>query len=167
MFNETKWFAETATFRAVTGQSSNFPQPDGTIVVATFPEIGTIPIAKEPGGTIESEGVNVRGTDTTFGLSVKKGDFIYDQNVLREVADVITETLLVLKQAFPSDVSASTDLKVCSPQDVKSIHAISSDASVAAILQEAPFRAGNVFLNGGAPISYDATNGEISFTVHK
>lgn len=167
MYNETKWYAEKETFRAVTGASANFPQGDGTIEVGTFPAKGTIPIAKEPGGTIISEGLYVRGTDTTFMTSVKKGDFIYDEDVLREVANVLSDILLELKQEFPTDISVAIDLKVCSPQDIKAIYAHSTHGSDSSILQEAPFRPGSTFLNGGAPISYDATAGEISFTVHK
>lgn len=167
MFNETKWYAETATYRAVTGVSASFPQPNGKITVATFPTKGTVPIAKTPAGTINSDGVNVVGTGTAFGSSVKKGDFLYNGTVIRKIQDVIDDTHLVLSQEFPSDLSGET-LKVCECQFFKAIYAHSSDPDAdATALQEAPFRSGGTFLNGGAPIAYDATAGEISFTVHK
>jgi hypothetical protein len=47
------------------------------------------------------------------------------------------------------------------------IVAVNTHDSADAILQEAPFSPGDRVLDGGAPMSYDATSGEISFDVHR
>jgi hypothetical protein len=173
MLNETKWFAENATYRAVTGGAFNFPLGDGTIESGDgvgsgnqFPYKGTVPRARILPGLISSTGVMVRGDDDANFDHLKKGDYLYDGNVLREILVIDTSKLLTLKEAFPSDVEDIT-IQMCERQLYKKIRAKSTHSSNAAILQEASFKAGDEFENGGAPISYDASVGEISFTVHR
>lgn len=173
MFNETEWYAEKGTYRARTGGAFNFPQGDGTILKGTgvgsgeqFPYKGTVPLARLLDGLISSTGVKVRGDDDANFDQLKKGDYLYDGNVLREILYVETSKLLTLKEEFPSDVEDIT-IQVCECQNLKAIYAKNVHTSEDAILQEAPFAPGQTFLNGGAPISYDASLGDIEFTVHR
>lgn len=178
MFNELKWYDEKGTYRAVTGGAFNFPQSDGTILKGDgtpsggqFPTKGTIPIARQYTGTITTNGVKARFASMSAAdfAKLKKGDYLYDGDVIRQIKDVLApESFLVeLEQAFPSDLNAA-DILHCERQFFKAIYARSTHASDAATaLQEAPFAVGDNFLNGGAPIAYDATAGEISFTCNK
>ena len=166
MINETFFHPETGVFNAVTGGAYNLPFYGAIVRGSVFPSIGTIPIAVTYVGTMKSTGKNVRGTGTQF-TKIIQGSYLYAGNVVREVDYVVSDTLLVLKQAFPSDLSVDTAVKVCERQYFKMIVAKNTHASAAAILQEAPFAAGRVLVGGGAPMSYDATYGEISFDVHQ
>ena len=79
--------------------------------------------------------------------------------------DVISDTLIQLEQAFPSDISTAHGLWVCRPQVYNSIYAKSTGDVDATALQEAPFAQNDTLVNGGAPISFDATAGQIDFTL--
>lgn len=164
MINETLFHNESGTFRAVTGGAYNIPNSYGDIVSGTsFPTKGTIPVAVTHIGTFQSGGKAVRGTGTQFTKFIIQGDYLYDGNVVRQIDYVVSDTLLFLKEGFPTDVSSDTAVKICSRQFFKIIIAKSTHASVNAILQEAPFVPGDHTYNGGAPVSYDATSGQISF----
>lgn len=168
MINETLWHDERAIFNAVTGQSSNFPQGDGTVTEDTFPAKGTIPLARTMTGTIESDGVNVLGTGTLFETELAVGDYLYDDDgAVRQIKHIESETKLTLRQAFPSDVSG-IDVLYCQRQRFKMV-TIESTGTVAAILQEAPFAVGRRIVTGGAPFTYDASdsNAQISFVVNE
>lgn len=166
MFNERTWHPESGVFRAVTGGAYNLVGAYGLIVYGTsFPRIGSIPPATPKPGTIISQGPNVRGTNTSFLTDVKEGYFIYAKHVVRRVRHVISDTLLVLESGFPTDIaSLGEGLWICRPQTYSSVY-IKSTGSADPTLQGAPFRQNDTFLDGGAPISYDATNGELSFEV--
>jgi hypothetical protein len=165
--DELRWHAEIATYRAVTGATSNFPNSDGVPVVATFPVKGTIPIAKVLTGTISSTGDDVRGTGTLFTKEIFPDDYIYDADAaVRRVKKVIADDLLILEAAFPVDVVGIT-LRRCDPQTFKKVQVWSSHASNAAEFQEAPLGAGQHFVTGGAPFAYDALTGAISFVCSK
>lgn len=166
MFNETMWHAERGVFRAVTGGAYNIPGAYGIIIYGSvFPTKGTIPISTPKAGTIIAQGKNVRGSGTTFLTDVRAGDYLHANDVVREVDYVVSDTLLVLKSGFPTDITSAHGLRVCTPQIYKSIYAKSTDGSNNATLQEAPFVSNDVSVNGGAPISYDAGSGQISFEV--
>jgi len=165
MLNETLFHPETGTFRAVTGGAYNLPNSYGDIVSgSSFPVKGTIPIANTHVGTFKSTGKAVRGTGTFFTKLIQ-GSFLYDGNVLRQIDYVVADDFLFLKEGFPTDVTAATAVNVCVNQFYKMILAKSTHATASATLQEAPFRPGDHTVNGGAPYSYDATTGEISFQV--
>jgi hypothetical protein len=167
MINETMFHDESAVFRAVTGSTYNIPNSYGSILSgSSFPVKGTIPVAVTRVGTFKTTGKAVRGTGTDFTKMIP-GSYLYNGTVLRRVDYILSDTLLFLIQAFPSDVSVDTAVKVCDRQYYKMIYAKSTHETDAAILQEAPFRAGDTFLDGGAPVSYDATAGEISFSLHQ
>lgn len=177
MYNETKWYDERATYRAITNGAYNFPmgvaglvKGDGGVGSGSdFPIKGTIPVAMVRTGTISSNGVEVRGSDDADFSQIKPDDYLYDGNVVRRIKSVCDDPgnkLIELWQAFPSNVNGIA-IQHCERQFFKAIYAHSTHDSDSAILQEAPFRPGSTFLNGGAPISYDATSGEISFTCHK
>lgn len=166
MFNQNEWHAEKAVFRAVTGGAYKLIGPYGTIVQgASLPLKGTIPLSSPKAGTIITQGVMVRGTNTSFKTDVREEDFLHANNVVRKVRHVISDTLLELEQAFPADISSAHGVWVCRPQVYNSIYAKSTGEADATALQEAPFRQNDTYLQGGAPISYDATAGEIDFTL--
>lgn len=171
MFNETKWYDEKATYRAVTGASGYFPRADGVPTVASFPAKGTIPIARDPAptGTISSDGTKVMAvTNMNFEtVSLKVGDYIYNADAqIRKITAILSKDLLEIESPFTVDLSGAK-LLICERQFFKAIHARNTHASDAAILQESTFIAGDSFLNGGAPIVYDATAGQISFVCSK
>jgi hypothetical protein len=168
MLNETLFHAENGAFRAQTGGAYNIPNAYGEIMRGTsFPRKGTIPEAVTREGTFKTTGKAVRGTSTQF-TKLLQGSYLYNGDVLRQIDHVVSDELMFLKQAFPSDVSVSTNVKVCERQFYKSIYAKSTHATEDATLQEAPFSPGDAFLDGGAPVAYDTTSaGEISFSVHQ
>lgn len=167
MINETLFHAENNTFRAVTGGAYNFPNSYGDIIKgSSFPIKGTIPVSLAYPGTFKSTGKNVRGTGTQFTRFII-GSYLYDGNVLRQIDYVVSDTFLVLKQGFPSDVASDTSVRICERQYFKMIIAMSTHATQSATLQEAPFRPNDRVVNGGSPWSYDATSGEISFEAHQ
>jgi hypothetical protein len=166
MFNQNQWHAEKATFRAVTGGAYRLLGPYGTIISGSvFPTKGTIPLSSPKAGTILSTGVMVRGTGTSFLTDVQQEDYIHANNVVRKVRHVISNELLELEAAFPANITTAHGLRVCRPQIYNAIYAKSSGAADVTALQEAPFRQTDTFLNGGAPISFDATAGQIDFTL--
>jgi len=167
MINETLFHAEQGTFRAVTGGAYNLPNSYGNIVYgATFPVIGTIPLAVTYEGTIKSTGKTVRGTGTQFTRFIE-GSYIYAGGVLRQIDYVNSDTMLTLKQAFFPDLTSDTALKICERQYFKKIYAKNTHASAAAVLQEAPLAPGMEMTNGGAPVSFDGTSSQISFNLHQ
>jgi hypothetical protein len=166
MFNQNQWHAEKQTFRAMTGGAYKLLGPYGTIIQGTnFPAKGTIPMSCPKAGTIISTGLYVRGTGTTFKTDVQEEDYIHANNVIRKVRHVISDTLLQLEQAFPSDISTAHGLWICRPQVYNSIYAKSTGDADATALQEVPFAQNDTLVNGGAPISFDATAGQIDFTL--
>jgi hypothetical protein len=166
MFNQNVWHAEKQTFHLVTGGAYRLPGPYGRIIYGSiFQTKGTIPLSSPKAGTIISQGVMVRGTSTLFKTDVQEEDYIHANNVVRKVRHVISDTLLELEGGFPTDITTAHGLRVCRPQVYNSIYAKSSGSADATAIQEAPFRQTDTFLNGGAPISFDATAGEISFTL--
>ena len=160
--------SESAVFRAVTGAAYNIPNSYGDIVSgSSFPLKGTLPVAVTYPGTFKSTGKNVRGTGTNFTGFIL-GSWLYDGNVIRQIDYVVSDTFLVLKQGFPTDVSVASAVRICERQFYKMIIAMSTHATQPAILQEAPFRVNDRVLDGGAPYSYDTSSGgEISFEVHQ
>jgi hypothetical protein len=168
MFNETLYHPEVATFRAVTGGAYNLKGAYGVMVKGSaFPVKGAIPIPTGKSGTIISTGKKVRGTDTLFTREMKEGDHIYAKDVVRRIDYIVSDTLLVLTQEFPTDILTGVIPLICEQQFYKAIVAKNVHTSDAAILQEAPIASGQVVLNGGAPLSYDATSGQIDFTLNK
>jgi hypothetical protein len=167
MINETLFHAEEGTFRAITGSTYNIPNAYGEIMRgSSFPTKGTIPDAVTREGTFKSTGKAVRGTGTQF-TKLLQGSYLYNGDVIRQIDHVVSDDLLFLKQAFPSDVSVATTVKVCERQFFKRIYAKNTHESASVTIQEASLRPGDPVLNGGAPLSYDAGSGEITFTVHQ
>lgn len=165
MFSETPFHAENRTWRARTGSAYNFPGAYGIPASGSaFPTKGTIPSPQAKVGTILSTGVNVRGTSTRFTVDIYEGDYIYSKDVVRQVKAVISDTLLVLVQPFPTDISVAVTPLVCRNQYFKAIYASNVHASADAVVQEAPLAAGKPVLNGGSVISYDATGSTLEFT---
>lgn len=176
MVQQTDWYDERATFRAVTLGAYNFPmngdesitKGDGTPSGGQFPIKGTIPVAVTKTGLISSTDVNVRGDDdVNFETSqIRANDYLYDGNVVRRIKAILSPTMLILWQAFPDDLE-DVPLRYCERQFFRKIRIKNTHSSADATLQEAPFASGDEFENTGAPIAYDATDAELSITVHK
>lgn len=160
---------ETATFRAQTGGAYNIIGAYGAMASGSaFPTKGAIPIPTGQSGTIISTGKWVRGTSTLFISQMHAGDYLYHKDVVRRIDYVETDTLLVLTQAFPTDIASGEIPMLCQAQFYKAIYAKNTHGSTDAKLQEAPITPGNTFLNEGSPISFDASGGgELEFQVHK
>lgn len=170
MINETFAHDENGTFRAVTAGAYNIPNSYGGFARgSSFAAKGTIPLAVVREGTFKTTGKAVRGTSSQF-TKIKPGDYLFDitSNTLRAVDYVVSDTLMFLLQAFPSDIGSDTTVRTCERQYFKLIVVHNTHASTDAVLCEAPFAPGEKMLNGGAPISYDTTGGgELSFDVHR
>lgn len=170
MINETLYHPESSIWRATTGGAYNFPSAYGIIASGTvFPNKGAIPVPTNKNGTIISQGKKVRGTGTLFlTQQIKPGDFIYAKEVVRQVDYVESETLLTLKQAFPTDIATGVSVLVCEQQTYKMVYAKNTHASSAGVLQESPMAAGNTHLSAGAPFSYDFSGGgTLEIEAHK
>lgn len=170
MINETLFHPEVAVFRAQTGGAYNFPKAYGVVVNGTsFPTIGSIPQATPKNGTIISQGKNVRGIGTSFTTQMQIGQYIYAKNVVRRITLIISDTLLEINQAFPTDITspAVTPL-ICEPQTYKMVYVKNTHASTAAVVQEAPMASGAQMVEGGSPFSYDASGGgTLEIEAHK
>ena len=165
--NESYTRRETATYRMVTGQSSNFPQGDGTIDTDTFPAAGSVPVARTFTGTISSNGTKVVGSGTAFITEgIKVGDYIYvaAQNAVRRIKAIIHDTMLDLDQGFPSNISGVAVL-VCESQIYKRI-LWENTGTAAASIQETIISVGAKGFNEGTPVAYDASasNAQLEFT---
>lgn len=173
MINETISHDEYAVYMAVTGGAYNFPFAYGVVSKGTpFPLKGSIPVATQHYGTIKSTGKNVLGLGTKFEL-LNPGDYLYHKEVVRQIESITapvegsTYQNLILKEAFPTDISVGETPMICKRQTFKMVYVESVSDSADAILQEAPFPFGaSRSLQGGAPVSYDATTGKIRFEVH-
>ena len=181
MINEALYHPERAVFRARTGGAFNFPNGNGVIVKGTgsgsgqtFPEVGTVPQARtfEANVLIETEGVNVLGNANcdfeAFGIKV--GDYLWNGgaggSAVRRIKAIASATRLELEQEFPSDLTDSP-LFVCGTQDFKLIVIDNTHVSEDATVQEAPLAAGKNFLDGGAPVAYDAGSATLEITAHR
>lgn len=171
MFNETFFHAEQAVFRASTGGAYNLIGAYGVMTKGTvFNTKGAMPIPTGKSGTIYSTGKGVRGNSTLFLSQMKPGDYIYAKDVVRRIDYIVSDTLLFLTQEFPTDIASGAPVipLICEQQFYKSIYAKNTHASTSAVLQEAPMAPGQTFLNGGAPVSFDASGGgTIEFQLHK
>lgn len=169
MINETMWHPEVGIWRAATGGAYNFPGAYGVIYSgSSFPAKGAIPQPVNKNGVIISQGKKVRGTGTLFTSQMKPGDHIYAKDVVRRIDYIESDTLLTLVEAFPTDILTPISPLLCEQQIYRMIYAKNTHASTAAVLQEAPFAAGNTHVSAGAPLSYDASGGgTIEFEAHK
>jgi hypothetical protein len=161
MYNQSVFHPNIATYVAVAGGAYNIPGAYGVIVKGTtFPIKGAIPVPTGKSGTIISTGVNVRGTNTKFLSELKQDDYLYHKDVVRRIKHIISDTLLVLAEVFPTDIATGEIPLVCESQYYVSITWKNTHATTSGIVQEAP--CGPVDApngNGGAPISYDGSGG--------
>lgn len=169
MFNETLYHPEVATFRAATGGAYNLIGAYGVMAKGSnFPAKGAIPIPTGKSGTIVSTGKAVRGTSTLFTRQMKPGDYLYHKDVVRRIDYIVSDTLLFLTQAFPSDIAVGEIPLYCESQMYKAVYAKNTNVLSVAVFQEAPLAMANTFLNGGSVISYDASSGgTLEFQLHK
>lgn len=169
MTDQTFWHANIGTFRATSGGAYNIPGAYGIINRGSaFPTKGAIPVPTGKSGTIISTGVNVRGTGTLFLSELKQDDYLYHKDVVRRIKYITSDTLLVLAEAFPSDITVGETPLNCEAQYFVNIDWKNSHATTTAVLQEAPVGPGTFGRNAGAPISYDASGGgTLEFTVQK
>jgi len=166
MINQNLVNNEVKVERIVTGTTHPY--------LGAIPAKGTIPLAETQTGTITTDnagasaGLIVLGSGTIFLTEVYPGDFIYDNdNSIRKVVAVFSDTMLELEEKFPASVSAIA-LKVPKRSYYKAITARSS-GTVDAELQESPFEVGASVVTGGSPLVYDCStaNTQIEFTCSK
>lgn len=169
MLNRTIFHEEKSVDRIVTGQTH--PK------FGAIPDIGCIPFPETKTGTFSTDntdgsgGVIVKGNGTVFTTELIAGvSFLYFNGAVRIVKNVISDTMAELEYKFPSSVTAQL-VKVPPHGKYFQIYAESTGTNQPAILQEAPFRPGRNFLNGGAPVSYNvyesSSDAEITFTVSR
>jgi hypothetical protein len=117
-------------------------------------------------GTISANGRTVRGTGTLFssGGRLMNGDFLYAAGVVRRIKAVTDDTTLELEYPFPTPI-VNQPLRLCKANCFRMVQAKSTGSADATKLQEAKFVQNDVSIFS-APISYDATAGEISFTIN-
>ncbi len=138
--------------------------------LGAIPAIGTIPLLTTLTGTITTDnsgasaGVTVLGSGTIFKTEIFPGDFIYNNNgAIRKVRYVFSDTMLELEEAFPSSVAAIALKK--SKLSYYNLVLVENTGAAAGILQEGALAAGSKsFIEGGAPVSYNATGTTFEFT---
>ena len=168
MFNQTIAHAEVEVLRARTGGAYRMKNSGGAYISGlSLPAKGSMPAAIGKTGTILSTGTQVRGTSTLFKNEIYAGDFLYAKDVVRRVVSVDSNTMLTIEDAFPTDIAVAVIPMICKAQMYVAIYAKNTHASGDAIIQEAPIAAANTFLNGGSPISYDASAGRLEFQLHR
>lgn len=111
----------------------------------------------------------MRGSGTAFTSELIAGTtHVYYNGAVRLVKRVHSDVLAELEYAFPASVTAQA-VKVPPHGKYRQIYAESTGTSQPAVLQDAPFRPGQNFLNGGAPVAYNVyesgSDAEITFTV--
>lgn len=162
MFTDRVFPQEGHIWRAVTGGLYNIRGIYGTLL----PVKGTIPLNQTLTGTISVTGKTVRGTGTTFlDGKIAVGDYLYASEVVRKVQVIHSNDMITLDYEFPVGVTGQP-LRVVKVNAYRGmITARSTGSADVTKFQEAPFRMNDVAVFS-APISYDATAGEISFTVN-
>lgn len=169
MLNRTIFHEEKSVDRIVTGHTH--PK------FGAIPDMGCIPFPDTKTGTFSTDntdaslGTLVRGSSTLFSSELVAGvSHLYFNGALRLVKRVYKDTMCELEDKFPASVSAQP-VKVPPHGKYFQIYAESTGANQSAILQEAQFKPGSNFLNGGAPVSYNvyesSSDAEITFTVSR
>lgn len=167
MLSRTVFHEEIEVFRIVTGQTHP--------IFGAIPDKGCIPFPVTKTGTFSTDnsdaygGVIMRGIGTLFTQELIAGtSFVYFNGAVRRVKKVVSDVIAELYYKFPASVSGAP-VSVPPANKYRQQYAESTGANQPAILQEAPFRPGNNFLNGGAPISYNVyesgSDAEITFTL--
>lgn len=84
----------------------------------------TAPASTEGTGTYASSGTRVTGTTTTFTTEVSEGDYLVSdtEKTVRKIKKVLSDTVLVLEEAFPSNVSAGETFKYIKRIDAKVVN---------------------------------------------
>lgn len=169
MLNRTVFHEEKTVYRIVTGQTHP--------IFGAIPDKGCIPFPETKTGTFSTDNLDssggkiVTGTGTLFTSELIAGEsHVYYNGAVRLVKRVYSDTKAELEYAFPASVTAQA-VKVPQHGLYRQIYAESTGANQSAILQEAPFRPGKAFLNGGAPVAYNVfesgSDAEITFTVSR
>jgi len=181
MLNQGALNAETETYRLYLAGAGPTIHP----VLGSIPSQGSIPLPQQGTGTVAtlnadpSLGTLVTGTNTLFlndpqtgsktkfTGQVEPGDYIavnVNGQFLRRITQVISDTRLIIEAAFPSSLNGN--FYIVKKNRYKMIYA-KSVGTGNAILQEQTFVAGETFLNGGAPVTYDVTGASagISFQI--
>jgi hypothetical protein len=169
MLNRTVFHEEKTVERIVTGQTHP--------IFGAIPDKGCIPLPDTKTGTFSTDntdtsgGTLVRGTNTLFLTEVIAGTtHLYFNGAVRLVKRVISDVILELEYKFPASVTSQI-VSIPKHGYYRQIYAESSGTNQSAILQEAPFRPGKNFLNGGAPVSYNVfesgSDAEITFTLSR
>lgn len=139
-------------------------------VLGAIPAKGCFPLPVTKTGTITTTNTDaadpgkiVTGTGTLFLTEVYPNDYLVDSNgICRRVLEVRSNTVIKIEAKFPTALTGAV-VKVAKKSFFKMIFAKSTGAADATALQEQTFVVGETFLNGGSPVSYDVTAGQISF----
>ena len=151
MINATLFHDTLNTLRVYAGQNAH-------PYFGNVPVKGCMPPPKYGNGTIKADVYAIRGTNTTFQDGrIKINDFLWDGNAaVRRVVDIQSNNLLFIDKPFPGVVNGLSVYHAPRGQ-YRMIYAKSTGATVAAILQESTFSAGESMVNGGTPMGYDAS----------
>lgn len=139
-------------------------------ILGVIPAQGCFPLPVTKTGTMSTTntdvtdpGLIVTGVGTKFLTEINVHDNLVNSiGQLRRVLEVRSDTMIKLEAKFPSSL-AGVAVKVARKSFYKMIYAKSTGAADATALQEQAFIVGETFLNGGSPVSYDVTAGQISF----
>lgn len=167
MLNRTIFHEEKSVYRIVTGQTHP--------IFGAIPDKGCIPFPDTKTGTFSTDnfdssgGKIMRGTNTLFTTELIAGTtHVYYNGAVRLVKRVYSDVMAELEYAFPASATAQA-VKVPPHGKYRQIYAESTGVNQPAVLQDAPFRPGKSFLNGGAPVAYNVyesgSDAEITFTV--
>lgn len=145
-------------------------------VLGTIPNKGCLPIPIQGTGTITtvnadtSGGKMVTGTGTAFITGIEPipqvGDYLASDaagSTVRRIMRIDSDTRITLEAKFVTQLTAA-NLYIVRKSTYKMIYA-KSTGTADAVLQEQPFIVAETFMNGGSPVSYDASaaNNKISF----
>lgn len=150
MINATLFHDTLNTLRVYTGQNAH-------PYFGNVPTKGVMPPARYGRGTIKADVYAIRGTNTSFQDGVMEiNDFLWDgQASVRRILNIQSQNLLFIDKPFPVAVNNLSVYWI--PRGSYRMIYAKSVGTVAAILQESYFGAGNTMLNGGTPLGYDAS----------
>lgn len=176
MFNTGALNAEKETIRIFMNGAITHP------ILGALPSQGSLPVPQQGTGSVSTlnndltngtlvTGVGTKftndtqtGSKTKFTGEVCEGDYLAINSagqMIRRIVQVKSDTQLVIESAFPSSLAGTNNFYIIKKNQYRMIYA-KAVGSANAILQEQTFVAGETFLNGGAPITYDVSAGASS-----
>lgn len=164
--NEQIFYPEKEVYHVQTGSNGSFPDGDNVLTAyAPFPATGSIPVAKQLTGDIETDGNKARITAPSGLMNqITIGDYIYDNGIVRKIVLILSETdtqvLVQLEAAFPANIAAGSDIFICKRQTYKKINLRAVSGTPA--IQGTAIDTDEEIELGGAPFGY--SGGVLSIT---